>query len=273
MRPAYIGARCRFARIRACVRAFVQVMWQATCGSAGNARALGARARRASARRRRAAASRPSQAMLSRARRGGVPVLSRPSAQPEPRQVAREPLGRSLARAAAAARARPVCITARRNVPVVSTTAAAEIARSRPVPLARTPAMAGPPSAPRRSAPRPWPRRTSRPPATAHRRAGRLAVAMAVRLAARRARRGALARVRASGTGCRWRRRARPIAPPSASTSRTSCPLPSPPIAGLQLISPILSSRSVTSAVRAPRRAAASAASIPACPPPTTRTS
>ena len=63
------------------------------------------------------------------------------------------------------------------------------------------------------------------------------------------------------------------IAPPSASISRTSCPLPRPPIAGLQLISPIRSRRNVTSPTRAPRRDAASAASIPAWPAPTTMTS
>eukprot|EP00962_Isochrysis_galbana_P030703 scaffold9972_cov118-Isochrysis_galbana.AAC.10 len=65
----------------------------------------------------------------------------------------------------------------------------------------------------------------------------------------------------------------RPISPSSASTSRTSWPLPMPPIDGLQDISPIVSSRWVTSTVRAPLRAAAAAASQPACPPPTTTTS
>ena len=44
-------------------------------------------------------------------------------------------------------------------------------------------------------------------------------------------------------------------------------------MAGLQDISPIVSSRWVTSAVRAPNRAAAAAASHPAWPPPTTMTS
>src|SRR6185369_13106675 len=46
-----------------------------------------------------------------------------------------------------------------------------------------------------------------------------------------------------------------------------------PPIDGLQDISPIVSSRCVSSSVRAPMRAAAAAASQPACPPPTTTTS
>ncbi len=65
----------------------------------------------------------------------------------------------------------------------------------------------------------------------------------------------------------------RPIKPSSASTSRTRCPLPRPPIAGLQDISPMVSNLCVTRAVRAPIRAAAAAASQPACPPPTTTTS
>ena len=63
------------------------------------------------------------------------------------------------------------------------------------------------------------------------------------------------------------------IAPPSASTSRTRWPLPMPPIDGLQLIAPSVSRLWVSSSVFAPARAAASAASVPAWPPPTTRTS
>ena len=69
---------------------------------------------------------------------------------------------------------------------------------------------------------------------------------------------------------------ARPITPPSASTSRTICPLASPPIAGLQLIAPMRVGSIVTSATRAPAPsadAAAHAASTPACPPPITMTS
>ena len=65
----------------------------------------------------------------------------------------------------------------------------------------------------------------------------------------------------------------RPMRPPSASISRTKCPLAIPPIAGLQDICPIRSRFKVTSAVCAPSRAAADAASQPACPPPITMTS
>src|SRR5208282_1786579 len=50
-------------------------------------------------------------------------------------------------------------------------------------------------------------------------------------------------------------------------------PLPSPPIEGLQDMAPTVENRWVTSAVRAPMRAAAAAASQPAWPPPTTITS
>jgi hypothetical protein len=61
-----------------------------------------------------------------------------------------------------------------------------------------------------------------------------------------------------------------PINPPSASISRTIWPLATPPIAGLQLICPTVSRFPVRSATRAPTRAAAAAASVPACPAPTT---
>src|SRR5690606_11374466 len=63
------------------------------------------------------------------------------------------------------------------------------------------------------------------------------------------------------------------IAPPSASTSFTRWPLPMPPMLGLQLIWPSVSMLWVSSSVAQPIRAAASAASVPAWPPPTTMTS
>ena len=64
-----------------------------------------------------------------------------------------------------------------------------------------------------------------------------------------------------------------PEYPPSASISRTICPFAIPPIAGLQLICPMVCMFIVTSIVLEPRLAAAAAASQPACPPPTTITS
>ena len=65
----------------------------------------------------------------------------------------------------------------------------------------------------------------------------------------------------------------RPITPSSASISRTRWPLPRPPMAGLQDISPRVSILWVSSRVRAPVRADAAAASHPAWPPPITMTS
>ena len=64
-----------------------------------------------------------------------------------------------------------------------------------------------------------------------------------------------------------------PISPPSASTSRTICPLAMPPTAGLQLICAILFMSIVIRQVLTPSFAAARAASQPAWPPPMTRTS
>ena len=62
------------------------------------------------------------------------------------------------------------------------------------------------------------------------------------------------------------------ISPPSASSSRTRCPFPVPPMAGLQGIFPTASRLTVRHTVFMPIRAAASAASMPACPAPTTAT-
>ena len=57
---------------------------------------------------------------------------------------------------------------------------------------------------------------------------------------------------------------ARAMMPPNASTSRTTVPLATPPMAGLQDICPMVSSALVISATEAPERAAATAASVPA---------
>src|SRR5688572_27146178 len=66
---------------------------------------------------------------------------------------------------------------------------------------------------------------------------------------------------------------ARPINPPSASISRTRCPLAVPPTAGLQGMCATVSRDRVHSPTRHPIRAAAYAASTPAWPAPTTITS
>ena len=62
----------------------------------------------------------------------------------------------------------------------------------------------------------------------------------------------------------------RPICPPKASISLTICPLATPPTAGLHDMEAILAMSMVSNSVRDPRRAAAEAASQPACPPPMT---
>src|SRR5215213_3903662 len=66
---------------------------------------------------------------------------------------------------------------------------------------------------------------------------------------------------------------ARPIKPPSASISRTRCPFAVPPIAGLHGMWATVSFESVHRPTLQPRRAAAYAASTPACPAPMTMTS
>src|SRR6185436_8823743 len=66
---------------------------------------------------------------------------------------------------------------------------------------------------------------------------------------------------------------ARPMMPPSASISRTRCPLAVPPIAGLHGMWATVSFVSVQSPTWTPIRAAAYAASHPACPAPITITS
>ena len=64
-----------------------------------------------------------------------------------------------------------------------------------------------------------------------------------------------------------------PISPPRASSSRTRCPFPVPPMAGLQGMLPTESKLMVKTAVSQPSRAAARAASMPAWPAPMTATS
>jgi len=64
-----------------------------------------------------------------------------------------------------------------------------------------------------------------------------------------------------------------PISPPKASISLTKCPLELPPICGLHGILAIASKLIEKINVFIPNLAAASAASQPACPAPTTATS
>ena len=64
-----------------------------------------------------------------------------------------------------------------------------------------------------------------------------------------------------------------PISPPRASISRTTIPFAGPPTEGLHGIKATISRLIVTNKVLFPIRAAARAASLPACPAPTTITS
>ncbi|SGA28488.1 Uncharacterised protein [Chlamydia abortus] len=61
--------------------------------------------------------------------------------------------------------------------------------------------------------------------------------------------------------------------PPRASISRTMCPFPIPPTAGLQLNLAIVSKFEDKMSTEAPIFAEQNAASQPACPAPTTMTS
>ena len=65
----------------------------------------------------------------------------------------------------------------------------------------------------------------------------------------------------------------RPISPPRASISRTTTPFAGPPTDGLHGMKATISKFIVSNNVFAPIRALASAASLPACPAPTTTTS
>ena len=206
------------------------------------------------------------QSMVVPSSRGGVPVLSRPSAKPAAPacRTARAPAPRRPGRPGSAVS--PIWMRPRRNVPVVSTTAPAASARPS---ARRTPATA--PVGDDEIVGLAFDHRQVRRSARIAR-LHRGGVELAVGLGARAAHRRALAAVEhaeldAAGSATR------PIRPSSASISRTRWPLPSPPIAGLQDIAPMVAKRWVTSAVRAPMRAAAAAASQPAWPPPMTMTS
>ena len=200
--------------------------------------------------------------MLRRCSRGGVPVFIRPSSTPS---ASRDEESFSLARSPVLpprVMHSPVCNNPRRKVPVVKTTARA---CSSPGPSTTTPAARSPAET----------RAETSPSITVS--PGQDSTACLI--LCRYLRRSACAREERTAAPLEefsvrnWMpvsSIALPISPNSASTSLTSCPLPKPPMAGLHDISPIVSALSVISAVFAPRRAATSAASIPAWPPPTT---
>ena len=197
--------------------------------------------------------------------RGGVPVLRRSTTNgPSRRRSARRTEGGSPMRPPACC-ASPTWMRPARKVPAVRTTAGA----SKRSPVLVTAPRTAPPSITRSS--------------TAAWNTVRFGCAStARRMKARYSARSAWQRVaRTAGPLDALSRRhwmpaasaARAMTPPSASISRTRWPLPMPPIAGLQLIAPMVSMLWVSSSVRAPARAAASAASVPAWPPPITMTS
>ena len=181
--------------------------------------------------------------------RGGVPVFRRPRGSSSRANVRVSPIeGASPTRPAAVCWS-PIWITPRRKVPVVSTAA---------------PQWITDPSAhktPDKRPSRPTSRSSTEPARTVS-----PDVSASIRwIACRYSARSAWARgPRTAGpllrfSSLKWMpaaSAARPISPSSASTSRTRCPLPIPPIDGLQDISPIVSRRWVSNSVRAPTRAA-----------------
>ena len=108
--------------------AVVSVILQSTCASPGNApRASDAVGMSLNG----TGGSSPhcgtseSHAMLARRNRGGVPVFSRPSSNPSPRNIPEIPTALPSPTRPPSVRSSPVCMSARMNVPVVSTTAPA----------------------------------------------------------------------------------------------------------------------------------------------------
>ena len=205
------------------------------------------------------------KSMLRPSMRGGVPVFRRPcgnfsSFRRDDSVIA----GGSPARPAAWLSS-PTCTLPFRNVPAVNTTLRE---RKRTPTCVTTPATASPSTI--RSSQAPW---------NSHRFGW---FSSRRRIAARYRTRSAWARVaRTAGPFEPFRMRnwmpassvAAAMAPPSASISFTRWPLPMPPMDGLQLICPSVSMLCVSSKVAQPTRADASAASVPAWPPPITMTS
>ena len=214
------------------------------------------------------------QSMVVPSRRGGVPVLSRASGSPSRSSVSAIPtvggstssLSDSRTNRPAGRLSRPMCTVPRRKVPAVSTTA--RLRSCWPVAV----------STPSTRPPSPRSRSSTAPSTSCNRSTSPIARCIAALYSARSAwQRGP----RTAGPLERLSMRKwipassaqRAIRPSSASISRTRWPLPTPPMDGLHAISPTVSTRCVTRSVLAPARAAAAAASHPACPPPTTITS
>ena len=203
--------------------------------------------------------------MVSRSKRGGVPVLRRATSKPQARNDSESMFDGFSPTRPAGWLFMPTCTRPRRKVPVVMTTAPAVYSL-------------------------PWAVRSPRiaPPSTMSSSASSLAM---VRLSCASSTRrisvlywclSACARLPCTAgpfdalSMRNWipvRSMTRAICPPRASISYTMWPLATPPMAGLHGIRAILSRSSVNSSVAHPIRADASAASHPACPAPITMTS
>ena len=165
--------------------------------------------------------------MVRPSSRGGVPVFRRPSAKPSWSSVRDRPMAGASPTRPAGICFSPIWMRPRRNVPVVSTTAPAEISRpsASVTPQTRPSAMTQIVG---------FGLDDVQVGGRADRGLHGCRVELAVGLRARSAHRRALAAVETRGIGCRRASATRPIRPSKASISRTRWPLPRPPMAGLQ---------------------------------------
>ena len=262
MSPEYIGERSRLARISAWVAGVVVVMWQAICGvvirSVMNENGGGGSSP--------GWLSSPAQSIVVPSSRGGVPVLSRPSAKPARARVCASPCDGGSPTRPAGIFSSPIWIRPLRKVPVVNTTRPAATCRPSP---STTPQTRPSRSSDRSSA---APSAMSRPGGFGQQFADRPAIELAVGLRARPAHRRALAAVQDAELDAGPVDRA-----PHDAVERIDLahqmPLAEP--ADRRIARHLADRRPLVGQqqVRAPIRAAAAAASQPACPPPTTTTS
>ena len=117
--PEYIGERCTLARMTSWVAALVRVIPHWICGvvmrSVSTENGSGGSSP--------GCISTADQSMVVPSSRGGVPVFSRPSANPARSRVRERPIAGASPTRPAGICCSPIWIRPRRNVPVVSTTA------------------------------------------------------------------------------------------------------------------------------------------------------
>ncbi len=205
--------------------------------------------------------------MLRPSTRGGVPVFMRPDSKPKVASCSVIPYAAFSPERPPPNCFSPMCITALRKVPLVSTTDRHGMTLPMPV---RTPVTRTLPS---------FPVSVSRP-VTVSWRKWTLGVCSSFfrQVCAKSSRSFCVRGLHMAGPLLRFSIRnwtvlislTIPEYPPSASISRTICPLPTPPMAGLQLIWAITPMFMVINSTELPKLAAAAAASQPAWPPPTT---